>query len=225
MIYNLIKPGWFSTVIYGNNHFLFGSAYFWLCIPLTVCLALAPRYLFKAWKFGYRPNDVDILRYIAKKEPHRDLAHDALYFRHDLDHLKRPTESTTPSRRASLMASRTSLDLPTASRTDMSTGIRSTHRGFNFAMEENGVAMRRMQTNLSERRQSSRNLTHSESQQGQQPQQVKGRGRASTLLGSIKGKLKKKSSNKFDSTHPMPQPPPPAPPPSPPPAPASAAIS
>jgi phospholipid-translocating ATPase len=32
------------------------------------------------------------------------------------------------------------------------------HRGFNFSTEENGVAIRRMQTNLSERRQSSRNL-------------------------------------------------------------------
>jgi phospholipid-translocating ATPase len=44
------------------------------------------------------------------------------------------------------------------SRTDMSTGQRSIHRGFDFSTEENGVAIRRMQTNLSERRQSSRNL-------------------------------------------------------------------
>jgi phospholipid-translocating ATPase len=40
----------------------------------------------------------------------------------------------------------------------MATGERSVHRGFDFSTEENGVAMRRMQTNLSERRQSSRNL-------------------------------------------------------------------
>lgn len=46
------------------------------------------------------------------------------------------------------------------SRTDMSTGQRSIHRGFNFSTEENGVAIRRMQTNLSERRQSSRNLAN-----------------------------------------------------------------
>lgn len=44
------------------------------------------------------------------------------------------------------------------SRTDMSTGVRSVHRGFDFATEEDGVAMRRMQSNLSERRQSSRHL-------------------------------------------------------------------
>jgi phospholipid-translocating ATPase len=40
----------------------------------------------------------------------------------------------------------------------MSTGIRSVHRGFDFSMEEGGIAMRRMQTNLSERRQSSRSV-------------------------------------------------------------------
>lgn len=50
------------------------------------------------------------------------------------------------------------MDLRSASRTDMSTGVRSVHRGFDFATEEHGVAMRRMQSNLSERRQSSRNL-------------------------------------------------------------------
>ncbi|KAG8217698.1 hypothetical protein J3R82DRAFT_5854 [Butyriboletus roseoflavus] len=44
------------------------------------------------------------------------------------------------------------------SRTDMSTGVRSVHRGFDFATEEGGVAMRRMQSNLSERRQSNRHL-------------------------------------------------------------------
>lgn len=40
----------------------------------------------------------------------------------------------------------------------MSTGARSVHRGFDFSTEENGVAMRRLQSNLSERRASSRNV-------------------------------------------------------------------
>jgi len=40
----------------------------------------------------------------------------------------------------------------------MSTGLRSVHRGFNFSTEEGGIAMQRMQTNLSERRLSTRNL-------------------------------------------------------------------
>lgn len=52
-----------------------------------------------------------------------------------------------------------SVDIRSASRTDMSTGIRSVHRGFDFATEEGGVAMSRMQSHLSERRTSSRNLS------------------------------------------------------------------
>lgn len=50
------------------------------------------------------------------------------------------------------------MDVRAASRTDMSTGLVSIDRGFDFATEENGVAMRRMQSNISERRASSRNL-------------------------------------------------------------------
>lgn len=38
------------------------------------------------------------------------------------------------------------------SRTDMSTGIQSVHRGFDFSTEEHGVAMQRIQSNLSEKR-------------------------------------------------------------------------
>lgn len=78
-----------------------------------------------------------------------------------------------------------------ASHTDMSTGIRSTHRGFDFATEEGGVAMKRMQSNLSERRQSSKNLaTQGKKKSSADVQQ--GRSRSGTLLGSIRGKLKKK---------------------------------
>ena len=40
----------------------------------------------------------------------------------------------------------------------MSTRERSVHRGFDFSTEENEVAIRQMQTNLSERPQSNRNL-------------------------------------------------------------------
>jgi len=36
-----------------------------------------------------------------------------------------------------------------ASQIDMSTGLRSQSRGYDFAQEENGVAMRRIQSNLS----------------------------------------------------------------------------
>jgi len=48
------------------------------------------------------------------------------------------------------------MDIRSASRTDMATGMTSVDRGFDFATEEGGVAMQRMQTNLSERREANR---------------------------------------------------------------------
>lgn len=151
-IYNAIPPSSFSTDIYGNNIFLFHSAYFWLCLPLVVCIALLPRYLLKAWKFGFAPDDFDILRYVHKKNCSRDLKLD-LGLRSTFKTFSTctPSKKMTPSNSVISLQQRHSLDLRTASRTDMSTGERSIHRGFDFSTEENGVAMRRMQTNLSER--------------------------------------------------------------------------
>ncbi|KAF8237704.1 phospholipid-translocating P-type ATPase [Tricholoma matsutake] len=157
-VYNAISPGWFVTTVWGNNHFLWPSAYFWLCLPLTICLALAPRYLAKAWKFGFAPDDIDIMRYIAKMEPDRDVVRDAQLG----GALKSMAAASSLSRTDSIASAtyvRPSVDVRHASRTDMSTGERVVNRGFDFSTEEQGVAMRRIQTNLSERRESSRNLT------------------------------------------------------------------
>ncbi|KAK0196473.1 phospholipid-translocating ATPase [Armillaria mellea] len=159
IIYSLISPGYAVTNLFGNYYFLFTSAYFWLAIPLTMLLSLAPRYIAKAWKFGFHPNDLDIIRWVRKKDPYRDLTHDSethlgIGLRDD------PTSimSRRSSRASSLMTINDpyrggSIDVRAASRTDMATGLVSVDRGFDFATEENGVAMRRIQTNLSERRQ------------------------------------------------------------------------
>ncbi|KAH7909858.1 hypothetical protein BJ138DRAFT_1195493 [Hygrophoropsis aurantiaca] len=182
LVYNAISPGWFVTDVFGNNYYLFRSAYFWLCMPITIAISLLPRYLYLAWKFGYAPGDLEILRYIRKTEPTRDMIN-------TLRQGQQPDQRTSMSarwrstsrlgshsRRFSAMSAaslasqyqsedglsldlrQTPIDPRRASRTDMSTGVRSIHRGFDFATEENGVQMRRMQSNLSERRQSSRNL-------------------------------------------------------------------
>ncbi|PPQ72110.1 hypothetical protein CVT24_002421 [Panaeolus cyanescens] len=159
-VYNIISPGWFVTPVYGNNNFLFESAYYWFGFLLTVLLALLPRYLAKAWRFGFYPDDIDTLRYIRKVHPDQDL-------KREIDVLgplgafkrPRPPSMVSQARTESIVSlPRPSMDFRSASRTDMSTGIRSVHRGFDFATEENGVAMQRMQSNLSERRQSSRNI-------------------------------------------------------------------
>ncbi|KAF7352855.1 Phospholipid-transporting ATPase [Mycena venus] len=156
-IYSLISPGYAVTVLYGNDHYVLESAIFWLCLPLTFFLAFAPRYIAKAWNFGYNPNDIDIMRWMAEKEPQRDLQHDVYARRRSLASMKRPRPTSLAasyaSRRTSRAESIMTLDLPrrsvdmrSASQMDMATGMVSRDRGFDFAHEENGVAMRRMQS-------------------------------------------------------------------------------
>lgn len=156
------------TNVYGNNHFLFTSAYFWLCQPLVIAIALLPRYLYRSWQLGYAPGDLEMLRYIRKTQPDLDmtmaLRREQIQYKPSSLRQRPSSRMSRPVSQASRTSSVESLDLPriqdprSASRTDMSTGIRSVHRGFDFSTEEGGVAMRRMQTNLSERRQCTRNL-------------------------------------------------------------------
>lgn len=100
------------------------------------------------------------MRYIRKQDPNRDIAA-ASRLNGGINHLTRPDSAISrgTSRNESLISiPRHVSDPGSGSRTDMATGLRSLHHGFDFSTEENGVAMRRMQTNLSERRQSSRSL-------------------------------------------------------------------
>ncbi|KAJ7047444.1 phospholipid-translocating ATPase [Mycena alexandri] len=168
-IYSLISPGYAVTVLYGNDHYVLQSANFWLCLLLTFFLAFTPRYLFKAWNFGYNPSDIDILRWMSQEHPNRDLQNDLSIQGRGLGAMKRPRPTSLAASHASRRTSRTgsimtldqrrmSIDPRSASRTDMATGLVSVDRGFDFATEENGVAMRRMQSNLSEVRTSNRNL-------------------------------------------------------------------
>ncbi|KAG6902242.1 hypothetical protein C0995_002614 [Termitomyces sp. Mi166 len=160
IIYSSISPGYAVTHLYGSYYILLTSPYFWLSMPITFFLSLAPRFIARSWKAGYTPDDFDIMRYISKYEPNRDFAHDVHI--HHLKALRRPGSAAsrrTPSRSyfnessSSLInprrASRASVNMA-ASRTDLATGIVSPDRGFDFAQEEGGVALRRMQTNLSE---------------------------------------------------------------------------
>ncbi|KAJ7129762.1 phospholipid-translocating ATPase [Mycena epipterygia] len=164
-IYSLISPGYAVTVLYGNDTYVLTSAYFWFGLLLTFFLAFTPRYMAKAWNVGYNPSDIDIMRWVKEKEPHRDFGNDMAIHGHALGAMKRPRPTSLASRRTSRTGSimtlerpRPSIDVRSASRTDMATGLVSVDRGFDFATEEGGVAMRRMQSNLSEKRMSSRNL-------------------------------------------------------------------
>ena len=149
-------------MVYGNNHFLFHSAYFWLSIPLTIFLSLAPRLLLKAWKSTYDPGDLETFQYLQTKYPNADLSRfSGAEQVPALAMLKRRASlASRPSSRVSSVASlverqsirAASIDVHMRSRTDMSTGLVSVDRGFDFATEEHGVEMRRVQTNLSEKR-------------------------------------------------------------------------
>lgn len=132
---------------------------------LTIPLALLPRYIDKAVRFIFFPNDFDILRWIKKKDPNKDFAADPalggkLKARHlgtqsqlDEDSDARSVASSLRPPRRSFQSSRPNLrdDWRSGSRTDMSTGQQVPNRGFNFSTEESGIAIRRTQTNLSER--------------------------------------------------------------------------
>ncbi|KAL1664577.1 hypothetical protein GGF50DRAFT_101685 [Schizophyllum commune] len=156
-IYTTIAPGWFYTPVYGNYRFLFESPYFWFGVLLTTLLCLLPRYIYQAVKFGYFPDDFDIVQYMQKVDPNRNYE-DCRQPASHLAHLRRTTSRASQASRAGSVASavRPPMDPRVSSRTDMATGMRSVHRGFDFATEENGVAMRRIQTNLSEHRAASR---------------------------------------------------------------------
>ena len=167
VIYSALSPNFTVTQVYGNNYFLFTSAYFWLSLPLTIFLSLAPRYLFKAWKFVYHPGDLETFQYLQTKYPNQDLSRfsgseEVPVF----GALKRRTTlASRRSSRASSVASleerqstRASVNDRMRSRTDMSNGLVSVDRGFDFVTEEHGVEMRRVQTNLSEKRSNKQRL-------------------------------------------------------------------
>lgn len=146
-LYSLISPGWFVTSVYGNDHFLFKSPIFWFGILITVILALLPRYLYMAWTFGFHPNDLDILNWNYKVRPNMDIIREAIMCREPEEEAPVPEDPTTPhSATSRTPAGRPSMQ---GSQIDMSTGVRSQSRGYSFAQEENGVAMRRIQSNLS----------------------------------------------------------------------------
>jgi len=160
-IYSIIPPKTFYTPVYGNDHYLFQSAFFYLGIVLTFFISMAPRYCWRAYRMLYYPNDIDIMRVVRKKQPTVDLStHPLVGRRWDIDGTLRPLNEDAeaqPSayplenRGGPATASQASLNRLAGQRTDMSTGLpMSPARGFDFSQEEGGVAIRRMQTGLSE---------------------------------------------------------------------------
>ncbi len=127
-----------------------------------------------AWSFGFNPSDLDILNWNYKIKPNMDLIHEAyLHSGEQVEDRVQVLDSVAPR-----SESPTQLAMPSmqGSHIDMSTGQRSQSRGYSFAQEENGVAMRRMQSNLS----------------GALPITTARRSRGTALLRSIRHPLRRK---------------------------------
>ncbi|KAK7034734.1 hypothetical protein VNI00_012141 [Paramarasmius palmivorus] len=152
-----------NYLFYGNYYYVFASAPYWLGLLLIISMSLAPRFMFRAYKSAYAPTDIELVRFIQAKERGRDLR--ALTSQQGdigLLEMKRPRRasrvSSVGSRRSSMNITGAGAPLArSASRVDMSTGLTSTDRGFDFATEEHGTAIRRLQSNLSQRRRRVRN--------------------------------------------------------------------
>jgi len=208
VIYSSISPSFTVTQVYGNNHFLFSSAYFWLSIPLTIFLSLTPRYLLKAWKLTYDPGDLETFQYLQKKYPNQDLSRFS-----GSEHVplvlagfkqRRSTSLVASSRRSLASSVAASLERQSTrgasidfrmnrSRTDMSTGLITVDRGFDFTTEEHGVEMRRVQTNLSEKRSNNhQKLASSHTVPNNNNNNNKEKDKISNVLSLSKGFLRRK---------------------------------
>ncbi|KAH9484538.1 Putative phospholipid-transporting ATPase C24B11.12c [Psilocybe cubensis] len=203
IIYSLVSPGYAVTMLYGNYFYLFTSAYFYLAILVTFTLALTPRFMYKFWRSSFQPGDLETFQYLQKLYPHRDFSSFSRSNQppSDLSALqRRPSRMSRRNSRASSVDTlerrfpRPSMDIRSASRTDMSTGLTSVDRGFDFATEENGVEMRRVQTNLSERRMSKQNILPRRSSSN------KGKESVSNVLSLSKSILRRKGASQHRSS-------------------------
>jgi phospholipid-translocating ATPase len=202
IVYSVISPNFAVTQLYGNIHVLFTSPIFWLCLPIATLLPLLPRYLAKAWKFSIMPGDLEILLTAKSRNPHQDWKRYSGRQESELAALRRPSTalSRIPSR-ASLPAGRPSMDFRAGSRTDMATGLVSVDRGFDFATEEHGIQIHRIQTNISERRFgcSQPRLQTVEEVPSSPTSQTKGKGTFRRVFTLGKGKSKSKLRDSANS--------------------------
>lgn len=68
-VYSAFTPTFIWTYVYGNNTFLWPSAYFWLTMLFTILISLLPRYFYRFYQETYFPTDIDILTWVAKQDP------------------------------------------------------------------------------------------------------------------------------------------------------------
>ncbi|OCH92253.1 phospholipid-translocating P-type ATPase, partial [Obba rivulosa] len=134
-----------TTPVFGNNHYLFTAAYFWLGMLVVFVAALLPRFVGMADQFGLNPNLIDRVRWLQGLDPDHDFSQDRIA---GLAHLERPLNEVNMHSRKGKR--KVSLYPESASHVDMATGERGTYLGFDFTTEENGIALRKIQRNISQ---------------------------------------------------------------------------
>ncbi|PWN45004.1 phospholipid-translocating P-type ATPase [Ceraceosorus guamensis] len=75
-IYAALPPTLNWSYSYGNNHYLYYSAYYWFAGFLTVFLCIIPRIILRHVREVYYPHDMQVLRAIDKYDPKHDYIHD-----------------------------------------------------------------------------------------------------------------------------------------------------
>ncbi|GAA5841978.1 hypothetical protein JCM11251_001433 [Rhodosporidiobolus azoricus] len=154
-VYSAFPPDLIWTEVWGNNSFLWPSAYWWLLLLSTVLVSLAPRYFYRYIKENYFPTDIDILRQIEKRDPDHDWYHDPAMPQHEdskarlfeRGSLEQDNASASPMigrRPASLASSRRARDSYQLGRVrtgqsmthDMSTGQARPGHGSGYAFDE-----------------------------------------------------------------------------------------
>jgi phospholipid-translocating ATPase len=68
-VYSAFTPSFIWTYVYGNNVFLWPSAYFWLTMLFTILLSLFPRYMYRYYQENYYPDDINVLAWLSKADP------------------------------------------------------------------------------------------------------------------------------------------------------------
>jgi len=129
-VYSALPQVFSVTFLYGNNDFLFLSAYFWLSLPLTILLSLAPHFLLKAWRFVHNPGESELFNIYSKIPERRPVEIFGCYAGASHSALKRRT-SLASGRSSATQNSRGRLLISgMGSRPNMSTGLVSVDRGF-----------------------------------------------------------------------------------------------
>ncbi len=160
-IYAAFKPNQIWTYSWGNNHYLYGSAYFWFTGICTVIVSLLPRLIWKMYRTSYYPTDIDILRYVQKVDNNHDFIRDPyMPARRAAEQYGMPLPPSGYGQQAQEAGATDMAEMhplqPVQSRAssthfDMLTGEERPNRGYNFSAEDASTTKQRRRHSIRDR--------------------------------------------------------------------------